>query len=153
MLTGRLLLSYAFGVLMAKIYVMKGLPASGKSYHAKELVKAGAKRVSKDLLRQMLDFGVYTSENERLINLVKGSVIRTLVMYDYDVVVDDTNLNPDHLEDLYLAASMTGSDIEVIDLTSVAVDLCIERDVIRGNKSVGEVAIREMYDKYIKPAE
>ena len=48
---------------------MRGLPGSGKSTYCKELQAKNPgkyKRVNRDLLREMLDCGVWSKENEKL---------------------------------------------------------------------------------------
>ena len=53
-----------------KIILTRGLPASGKSSWAKEFVKNSngkAKRINKDLLREMIDSSVYSKPNEKFI--------------------------------------------------------------------------------------
>lgn len=50
---------------MAKLTIMRGLPASGKSTKAKELLSVGnTVRINKDLLRTMLHFDTFTGRNE-----------------------------------------------------------------------------------------
>src|SRR5207245_9019847 len=50
-----------------KLLLLKGLPASGKSTYAKELVLKGWKRVNKDDLRAMIDNGKWSHSNEDII--------------------------------------------------------------------------------------
>ena len=51
---------------MSKLLILKGLPASGKSTYAKELVSKGWKRVNKDDLRSMIDGGKWSKKNEEM---------------------------------------------------------------------------------------
>ena len=61
------------------IYMMKGLPASGKSTYVKSMMNPNLKRVSKDDLRAMLDLGEYNVENEMLVLDVRNFIIRRCV--------------------------------------------------------------------------
>ena len=54
------------------------------------------KRVCKDDLREMLDAGVWSEENEERILLVRDSLVSSLLAQGLDVIVDDTNLHPKH---------------------------------------------------------
>lgn len=57
---------------MPKLLVLKGLPASGKSTYAKELVNKGWKRVNKDDLRAMID------DRNRVVDMWRSLGINTL---------------------------------------------------------------------------
>jgi len=51
-----------------KVLILKGLPASGKSTYAKELVAKGNwKRINKDDLRAMLDCSKWSKANEKFV--------------------------------------------------------------------------------------
>ena len=53
---------------MLKVYMMKGLPGSGKTTRAMEMLAEnpnGIKRVSKDDLRAMLDNGRWSGDAEK----------------------------------------------------------------------------------------
>ena len=53
-----------------KLYVCRGLPASGKSTKAIEMVetaKGKLKRVNRDLIREMLDNGRHSDANEKIV--------------------------------------------------------------------------------------
>ena len=55
---------------MKKVLVLKGIPASGKSTYAKQLVKDNPgmyKRINRDDLRHMLDGYKMTNANEKFI--------------------------------------------------------------------------------------
>ena len=54
------------------------------------------KRVCKDDLREMLDGGVWSEENEERILMVRDSLVSSLLAQGLDVIVDDTNLHPKH---------------------------------------------------------
>ena len=63
---------------MAKtLFMMRGLPASGKSTAAKKLVDkyGNCTRVNKDDLRSMLDNGRYSRSNEQFVLKVRDFII------------------------------------------------------------------------------
>lgn len=133
-----------------KVLILKGLPASGKSTYAKKLASDGNwKRVNKDDLRAMLDNSVHGKTNERFVCAVRDMIIVEALAAQKNVVVDDTNFNPVHEEDIRKLVASFNPDIEV-KLIEATVDECIERNAKRAN-GVPEHVIRSMYNKYIKP--
>lgn len=137
-----------------KILVLKGLPASGKSTYAKELVETGGnwKRVNKDDLRDMIDCGKWSGKNEKFILKMRNWVIIEALNAKYNVVIDDTNLHPKHLQEIKdISRHYDGVTVET-KFFDVPVEECIKRDLKR-QRSVGEKVIRDMYNKYLKPEE
>ena len=126
------------------IYVMKGLPASGKTTYARGYTSQ-VKRVSKDDLRAMIG-GSYTEESEEFIKSVRDFLIDHALEQGFSVVVDDTNLNPAHLEVFREIAKRHNAHVEVVGMDTPVFE-CIERDLVRPN-SVGAVVIMSMYEKW-----
>lgn len=139
---------------MVKLLVLKGLPASGKSTFAKELVSSDPKwkRVNKDDLREMVDGGKWSKANEKHIKDVRDALIIGWLTTDKNVVVDDTNLFPEHEVTFKKMASSFGADLEIKFFDTPVME-CIERDSKRGEKSVGAKVIMGMYNQYLKPKE
>lgn len=135
---------------MPNIFMMKGLPASGKSTVSKGMVDKddGMKRVCKDDLRLMIQNGKYTPETEMFVLNVRDSIVRLAIGQGFDVVIDDTNLNPKHEESLRNLSDSIGAVFNVIEMETT-LDECIRRDSLRPNL-VGESVIRDMYDKYVR---
>lgn len=129
--------------------MLRGLPASGKSTWAKEQVRQGVHRVSKDDLRMMLDNGAYSKPNEKIIIEVRNLIVQRVLFYRETIIVDDTNFNPIHEKTLREIANIQGAAFEVKDFEASLED-CIARDAERGEKSVGEKVIREMYEENLK---
>jgi predicted kinase len=134
-----------------KLTVLKGLPASGKTTLAKEIIltEENTIRVNKDDLRSMLHFGEYSQKNEAVVIKIEEAIIREALLEDQNVIVDDTNFNPAHIVRCEHISYEYGAELEVIDLME-KVDLltCMMRDSKR-EKSVGHKAIAKMYAKYI----
>lgn len=137
---------------MKKVILMRGLPGSGKSTQAKKILAEGKgqyKRVSKDDLRNMLDDGEWSGKNEKFIIKIRNSIILQAIEDGYFVIVDDTNLNPKHEEQIKNLVQGKAI-VEIIDFTSTDLETCIKRD-LRRHYSVGESVIRDMYNKYLRP--
>lgn len=135
---------------MSKIILCKGLPASGKSTWAKQYVAKNHdwKRVNKDDLRSMIQGDKWSGKLERQVVKTRDSLIRSWLNDGFNVIVDDTNLNPVHHDHIREIAAQHGADFEV-KWFDVDVDEAIKRDLNRP-KSVGESIIRDMYDKWIR---
>lgn len=136
-----------------KILFLKGLPASGKSTFAKELVlKEPLKwvRVNKDDLRTMLHNGMWSKKNEEVIMRVHQEIAENALKAGMNVVVDDTNFHESHEPRFRALAEKYGAEFEV-KFFDIKLDEAVERDARRGEKSVGRDVIRGMYNKYIKP--
>lgn len=137
---------------MQKILILQGLPSSGKSTFARELMAKEPnkwKRINKDLLREMCDCGKWSRENEDAIIQVRNSLIETYIFMGFNVIVDDTNFAPKHIKTIM----EIGEDCDV-DVSCEFIDTpvyeCIERDALRGEKSVGKKVILDMYRRYLQ---
>jgi predicted kinase len=131
--------------------MLKGLPASGKSTYAKELVAKDHNwvRVNKDDLRAMMNGGVFSGKLEKQIVRIERKLAEDALKIGKSVVIDDTNFNPDHEEYFRRLAKMYMEEFEV-KFFDTPLEVCIERDNKRAN-GVGETVIRKMYNQYLKP--
>jgi len=73
------------------LLVLMGLPGSGKSTYAKELVAKGWKRVNKDDIRAMIDNSKWSKENESDVQKVEVAIAVGFLNAGKNVIVDDTN--------------------------------------------------------------
>ena len=136
---------------MKKIWLLKGLPASGKSTWAKEKVagsNGSIKRVNKDDLRAMIDGGKHSKGNEKFVLLQRDSIITLALSEGKHVIVDDTNFHPMHEEKIRRIAKQFNAEVLVKEFI-VSPEECIARDLKRPN-SVGSKVIWNMYNTYIK---
>jgi predicted kinase len=131
------------------VHLMRGLPASGKSTRARELMAAAEgrmRRVSLDELRRMLDDNDGSKRlgrrHEETVLAVQDAAVLAAVESGFDVVVDNTHLVsriPKRLKQLLGGRA----EFRVHDLTDVDVEECVRRDALRPNP-VGEEHIRAM---------
>ncbi len=156
---------------MKKVLILKGLPASGKSTYALQLLKDHPgmyKRINKDELRAMLDGGKWSEENEKFVLSLRDDLIRRILLErksGIGVIVDDTNLHPKHEAQIRDLVEKVNRQIRLMFLNTPApfpdnievevktfdtdVTECIKRDSERAN-SVGAKVIREMYNKFVR---
>lgn len=135
-----------------KLTMTKGLPASGKSTWAKKQVVASngrLKRVNKDDLRAMIDDSLWSKQNEKNILAIRDLTVKHYLNAGFDVVVDDTNLTPNHEETLRAIAEESGAEFHIESFMDVPLATCIVRNAQRANP-VPEKAIRSMFNIFVK---
>lgn len=134
--------------------MLRGLPGSGKSTYARELVEQGKEvglkwnRVSKDEIRGELEKSgwKWSKEREKDVISIEEDWIR-LGLLDGNVVVDSCNFGH-HEERLKKIAEEKGADFRILDI-STPIEECIARDASRSGKAhVGEEVIRGMARKW-----
>lgn len=147
-----------------KVILTKGLPASGKSTYAKELLKTGNwTRVNKDDLRALLHNGKWSRENEKQVEAARDALILSSLNRGSNVVVDDTNLHPKHEARIreivkWWAAEQSevgrivSVSVEIKDFTNIPLDECIRRDSKRANY-VGAAVIKRMHNQFLRKVE
>lgn len=145
-----------------KILVLRGLQqhGSGKTKFAKQWVAEDPKnrvRFNRDDIRNML--GPYwVPSRESLINGIYYHFIMDSMKDDYNIVIDNMNLNDknikeiqdiidEHNELLEDTADATEYELEIKDFFDVPLETCIERDSKRENP-IGEKVIRQTYNRY-----
>lgn len=134
---------------MSKLLMLSGLPASGKSTYAEELVKnSGGNwvRVNKDLIRTMLHADKFTYSNEKITQSIELEMASFLLKSGKSVVVDDTNLGEQHekmWKDLANSRMATFSKRKF----KTSFEECLRRNANRGYK-VPQSAIHRMATQY-----
>lgn len=131
-----------------KLTILKGLPASGKSTLAEEIIRSSGNtvRINKDLLRKMLHFDKFTWQNEQITREMSRSLAQILLGTDRNVIIDDTNLNPGTLQSWKDLGKGVNAKIEVINVDTPWQE-CVLRDAKREN-SVGASVIKNMALQY-----
>lgn len=151
-----------------KLFILRGLPASGKSSWAKKYVNEHPKTsiiLSKDGIREML--GVYwVEEREPLVNRIFYRMLHDIVSHgtfsyissdenseiksidnNFDIIIDNTNLNFKDVHEIMNDAYLHDYEIQEV-IFNVPVENCIERDNKR-KRSVGRKVIENFYHTYI----
>ncbi len=126
---------------------MQGLPGSGKSTKAEEILKkdGNAVRINKDLLRTMLHFDKWSGQNEGKTQKAALTLAKMfLILGNANVIIDDTNLNEKTLQSWKDLAKECRTKIEYHRMET-SVEECIDRDYIREDKvRVGKDVIIQM---------
>jgi len=129
---------------MSKLKIMRGLPASGKTTRAKEIVKTSGNyvRVNRDDLREMLHVGKWTPNKEKITMNAQLDIVLGLLNDGKNVIVDDTNLRKGDKEKWSAVAKRMNAKFEVEDMQT-SLSECLQRDKKR-EKKVGEHVIWQM---------
>lgn len=137
------------------LVIMCGLPGSGKTTKARELVGAlppgEAVAISRDDLR-LTYYGTksgLTSEQEHQITALQHFQINRALERGLTVVVHDCNLRMQYRKQLASLADNTGTQWIMVDLTGVSLEVCLARNDLREHR-VPESVIVNMYERYIK---
>ncbi|MFN2636826.1 MAG: AAA family ATPase [Gemmatimonadaceae bacterium] len=137
---------------MTELRITRGLPGCGKSYYASAWVAedpAGRACVNRDDLRSMIHDGAWIKGvTEPRIIVARDAIISALLKRGVSVICSDTNLPQRTARDLAKLAKQAGADLEVVDLTYVPIETCIERDAKR-DRPVGEDVIDGMHMRYL----
>ena len=141
----------------SRLAITQGLPGSGKTTRARAWVAEKPEhrvRVNRDDFRTMTHAGrLGTSEQERQVTIASHAAILALLRAGYDVVCDDTNLDPARLPALLEVAAQAGATVERWDMTGVPVAECLRRNRRRhGPARVPDVVITSMNADFIQPS-
>ena len=135
---------------MSKLIICRGLPASGKSTWAKQWVLEDPEhrvRINQDDIRLML--GKYwVPSREKLVQEIQFNAIIEALNREFDVVIDNTNLNNKVLDQFNrLIRTFEDYEIEYKDFFDTPLSVCIERDKNR-DLQVTDKVIRSFYNNY-----
>lgn len=129
--------------------MLSGLPASGKSTYAEDLVKnsgGGWVRVNKDLIRTMLHADKFTYGNEKATVEAEKWLARAMLTQGKNVIVDDTNLGDRHQLIWEDVAKTCNADFSKRTFKTSFKE-CLRRNANRGYK-VPQSAIHRMATQY-----
>lgn len=138
-----------------RIYVLRGLPASGKSTWAINWVKldpAHRLRINKDLLRSMFGF-TWGIKSETVTYEAYMKILYEAMNQGFDVVMDSTHLKPTSVYEIHSEVHNFNKDngkyqyIIEEKWFPLSVSKCITRDSKR-DKPVGDKVIMNMFEKH-----
>jgi predicted kinase len=134
-----------------KMVMMQGLPASGKSFWAKQFVKSntGWFRICNDEIRLAFFGRAFAKQDTKHINAMRMEMVNYAISKSLNIIIDNCNLKHDH-EAVYRAiAEKNGYEFSIKSFLDVPIGECIRRDRIRPNK-VGHWVILGMYNQFIR---
>lgn len=120
---------------MQKVEVLVGIPGSGKSTYAKQVVAKDPSnwaRVNNDDLRAMLNGSVWSFEYEKMITDARNYLIRDALKRGKNVIIDNLNINSRHFKDTCEIAKSINADIQVYEkVFYIELDEALERNAKR----------------------
>jgi predicted kinase len=124
--------------------MLKGLPGSGKSTVARQIVKESGNcgRINRDDLRAMLFESVWTGKREQVTIDCEKAIAEVLFKHGMNPVIDDTNLSDRHRMMWSEFTKNQGQQFSVHSMDA-SIDVCRKRDRER-NSSVGRAVIDRM---------
>lgn len=140
---------------MKTVTILRGLPASGKSTYAKDLVKANPgmyKRINRDDMREMLDGYHFSKSNEKFVKKLRDWLILEALRDGKHVIVDDTNLSQKNINRITDLANnyrkRTGEQVKIeIKEMPIEVEEAIARDAKR-ERPVGRRKIEKLHRQF-----
>jgi len=140
---------------MKKIIILRGLPASGKSTYAKQLVLDNPnmyKRLNRDSMREMLDGYHFSRSNEKFVKRLRDWLTVESLRDGKHVIIDDTNLSEKNIRRIEQLAQQfakeSGHEIQVeVKDFDVPLNELLARDSKR-EKPVGRKTITRMYEQF-----
>lgn len=141
---------------MKKVILLRGLPASGKSTLARQLLdenKGMYKRLNKDELRAMLDNSEHSTHNEKFVERVRDMMLVEALRDGKHVIIDDTNLSDRPVERIRQVVQKyskdTGEQVKIeIREMNTSLEESLARDEVR-EKKVGRDVIMRMYKTHV----
>jgi predicted kinase len=132
----------------SNIIILIGIPASGKSTWTTTFLAENPNwvSISRDAFRFALRNEPFLRGNgEKLITQLVNDAIKTSVDFGYNVIVDQTNVNPRYFKELLRYCNSIGEvSFKVFDIDF---DTAVERDRNR-ERSVGVHIINKMYENF-----
>lgn len=124
-----------------RLWMLSGLPGSGKSTKARALVKdsGGSGRVNRDDLRTMLFNSVWSGKREAVVVDCEKAIADVLFKHKMSVVVDDTNLPAKNKTMWSQFTRERGQQFESLRMNTT-LEECLQRDALRENP-VGQAII------------
>jgi predicted kinase len=139
---------------VTELVITRGLPASGKTTHARAWANDAPKRarLNRDDLRAMLFEvqGIGNREQENAVTSVQHAMATALIKAGWSVIVDDTNLRLRYANAWATLADDLGAAFTVEDIDT-DVEVCVDRDDWRawaGGRRVGESVIRNLDQRF-----
>lgn len=143
------------------VVVTRGIPGCGKTHWANEVsTKFPLKRINRDTLRAMVDFGKWTPENEKEIMEARDVLLRQFLLSGNSVVIDDTNVQQHNINRIFHTINCEFPDVIMgIKYFDTPLETCLYRDELRndpsrrplyGSGSVGASVVHKIYKEYSK---
>lgn len=120
---------------MIKVEMLVGIPGSGKSTYAKQVVAKDPSnwvRVNNDDLRAMMNGSVWSQDYEKMVTDARNYLIRDALKRGKNVIIDNLNINRRHFDDVCKIAKSVNADVQVFEKAFyIELDEAMERNAKR----------------------
>lgn len=131
-----------------KVFIYRGLPASGKSTAALKYIKdhPDTLRCNRDDINKALYRQHYDPKINDVIKRIEETIILEAERLGRDVIIDDTNIPQSTID--WIKSIPKNPDTEFVEVSflDVPLEVCLERNRKR-EEPVPEIAIRSLYNK------
>lgn len=137
---------------MKKVILTRGLPGSGKSTWAKNLIDSNPnsyKRINNDDLRKMFDNKQYSQNMEKFIKKAVDALVLLALEEGKHVILDNTHLAESSINRIKELVKGKAELIIEDKFLDVSLETCIKNDLKRFD-SVGKDVIIKLYEQHIK---
>lgn len=135
------------------LWILRGLPASGKSTFAKNIVTLNENWVNleRDQIRdQLFNSRELIPARENIVTSVQFAMAKAAVAAGQNIIVSDLNLRAQYVRKWAKFAAENGMDWDVSKFDAISVDECVRRDARRtGSAHLGEKVIRDIAKKFL----
>ena len=137
---------------MPRLFIMCGLPASGKSTFAQQFIKSNDTRyVSRDEIRfsMVKENEKYFSREKEVFRKFAGTIAQTLVD-GFDVIADATHLNRISRDKLIRAIDQYTTEYTITYIVlETSLETCMERNALReGRARVPDSVMKSMAENW-----
>lgn len=140
------------------VLILKGLPRSGKSTFAKEIIvnEPGKwKRLNRDSFRLMFsekegDRNTFFKDNEKFILKIRDTILDQAIQDGYNVIIDDLNLSEKNITRINQIVNHRAQIIIDDHFLSVSLEELLKRNIeCPKEESVPEEVIINLYNQFI----
>lgn len=128
---------------MPELRILRGVPGSGKSTYANDLV--GFTKINRDSIRFQM-FGRYWGVDEDVVTQVENTMLAASLRAGHDVVLDATNLAARHVRSKLSIAHRWGAEVTFVDFP-VPLEEAVARDSAR-ERQVGRQVITGFFTRF-----
>jgi len=131
------------------IYILRGIPASGKSTFAKDNINQNTIRINRDDMRAMLgySFDNYDAKIEKAITEASNKLLRSLLKDGYNIIIDNLNLKQSYVNEIHEIAEEVGNVLIHEKHFPIDLDTAILRNRARG-ETVPENVIEDLHKRF-----
>lgn len=131
---------------MQEVYILRGVPASGKSTWARAFVKQNRDFVilSRDGIREMIGDYSHSPQTENFVTVLYDNLVKDVLKKKKSLILDNCHAQPKYISETLKLIESTRLNVKVtLKEFEYDVETCVERDAKR-ERTVGREVIEKM---------